>query len=200
MLKTALGLIFGGCLLVTAAAPGSIGTARSNGEFRVDGALIRGNSTLFEGNVVETADSRSVVQLSGTQVTVLPESRVTIYHDRTVLQKGSLLTSAGRLEVDAAGLRIAPSAGNSSIQVELPAAGRVAVAARDGGAEVRNQSGVLVASLRTGMALAFEPQAATPQTVQINGVLQTIDGKFFLTDETSHVTSEIQGVDLVQDV
>src|SRR5262249_37688503 len=96
--------------------------------------------------------------------------------------------------------RIAPSAGNSSIQAEIPAAGRVVVAARDGGAEVRNQSGVLVGSLRTGMALAFEPQAATPQTVQITGVLQTADGKFFLTDETSHVTSEIQGVDLVKDV
>src|SRR5215470_7619357 len=131
MLKTALGLIFGGCLLVIAAAPNSIGTARSNGEFRVDGAVIRGNSTLFEGNVVETAGARSIVQLSGAQVTVLPESRVAIYHDRTVLQKGSLLSSAGRLEVEAVGLRIAPSNGNSSIHVEIPASGRVAVAARD---------------------------------------------------------------------
>ena len=200
MLKTALGLISGGCLLVMAAAPPSIGTVRSNGEFRVDGAVIRGNSTLFEGNVVETAGARSVVQLGGEQVTLLPGSRAAIFHDRTVLEKGSLLASAGRLPVEAVGLRIAPSAVNSSIQVEIPAAGRVAVAARDGGAEVRNQTGILVASLRTGMSLAFEPQAASPQTVQVTGVVQSSEGRFFLTDETTHVTSEIVGLDLTKDV
>jgi len=183
-----------------AAAPPSIGTVRSNGEFRVDGTVVRGNSTLFEGNVVETVGTRSVVQLGGEQVTILPGSRAAIYHDRTVLEKGSLLASAGRLPVEAAGLRIAPMAGNSSIQVEIPAAGRVSVAARDGGAEVRNQTGVLVASLRTGMALAFEPQAAAPQTVQVTGVVQSSEGRFFLTDETTHVTSEMVGLDLTKDV
>ncbi len=198
MYKTAIGFIFGGSLLVMAAAPASIGTVRSNGDFRVDGAVIRGNSTLFEGNVVETAGDRTVVQLGSARVTLLPTSRATIYHDRTVLEKGSLLSAAGRVE--AAGLRIAPSGGEASIQVEIPSSGRVAVAARNGGAEVRNHSGVLVASLRTGMALAFEPRAAAPEYVQVTGVLEASGEHYLLTDETTHVTSEVLGADVKQDV
>ncbi|HEY2857527.1 MAG TPA: hypothetical protein VGJ21_03875 [Terracidiphilus sp.] len=166
----------------------------------MDGALVRGNSTLFEGNVVETAGARSVLQLGGTQVTLLPESRAAIYHDRTVLQKGSLLSGAGRLQVEAIGLRIAPSAANSSIQVEIPSIGHVAVSARDGGAEVHNQAGILVASLRAGMALAFEPRASAPEAVQVTGRVQASNGEFFVTDETTRVTSEIVGIELGKDV
>ena len=195
MFKTAICLISGGCLLVLAAAPPSIGTVRSNGEFRVDGAAIRGNSTLFEGNLVETSDARSVVQLGSLQLTLLPGSSAKIYHDRTVLQRGSeLVSGSGQHVVEAGGLRIASSA----VQVEIPAPGRVAVAAREGGAEVRNSTGVLVASMRAGMALAFEPQAAAATAVRMTGILIKTNGKFMLTDVTSHVTVEIQGPDLAK--
>ena len=163
MTKLILSLVSCGCLLILAAAPPSIGTVKSNGEFRVDGAAIRGNSTLFEGNIVETGEVRSVVQVGSVQMTLLPESRARIYRDRTVLEKGSgLVSGAPSQRFEAATLRIAPAAANSVLQVEVAGPGRVAVAAHTGIGEVRNASGVLVASVRPGMALAFDAGAAAP--------------------------------------
>jgi len=198
MFKTAICLISLGCPLVLAAAPPSIGTIRSSGEFRVDGAVIKDNGTLFEGSTVETAEARSVVQLGNLQLTLLPMSRATIYRDRTVLQKGSeVVSGAGKHVVEALGMRIAPSAATSSVQVEIPTPGRVAVAARDGGAEVHNASGILVASLRAGMSLAFEPQG-NPKAVKITGKVIATHGRFLMIDVTTNVTAEIVGTDLTK--
>jgi hypothetical protein len=195
MYKPALTLIFSGCFLVLAAAS-SIGTVKSSGEFRVDGAAIRGNGTLFEGDLVETAGVRSVVQLGGTQLTLLPASRAKVYHDRTVIEKGSgLLTGAAIHSVEAASLRITPVAANAVLQVDVAAPNRVAVTARNGSAEVRNASGVLVASLRPGVALAFEPQTGASQ-MRLRGTVTARDGKYFLTDTTANVTVELQGSDV----
>ncbi len=196
MHKSILCLIGGGCFLVLAASSSSIGTVRSTGEFRLDGAAIRGNSTLFEGNIVETAGARSVVQLSGTQFTLLPASRAKVYRDHTVLERGSgLITGAQNHVVEAVTLRIAPAAANAVLQIDVNGPGRVAVTARNGSAEVRNASGVLVASLRTGVALAFEPQTGTTQ-VRLSGTVTERDGKYLITDTIANVTAEIQGSDL----
>ena len=54
MLKTLISFVMTGCLVLLIAGPASIGVVQSTGEFRVDGSAIRGNSTLFEGSVVET--------------------------------------------------------------------------------------------------------------------------------------------------
>jgi hypothetical protein len=192
MFKTFLSIVSSGSLFALAAAAPSIGTVRSNGEFRVDGAAIRGNSTLFEGNIVESAKTRLVVKLAGAQVTLMPESRAKIYRDHTILEKGSGLMTGANHVVEASGLRIASSTKKDSlVQVEIPAPGKVAVAAQDG-AEVRNSNGVLVASLRSGMALAFEPQSAA-SAVKVSGVVETKDGKFFLTDACANVRVELLG-------
>jgi len=197
MLKLVFSLLTGGCLLVSAAAPPSIGIVKSTGEFRVNGSAVPGNSTLFEGDVVETSAARSVVQLGATQFTLLPASRAHIFRDRTVLEKGSgLLAGAQNDAVEAATLRIVQTAKNSMVQVEISAPNRVSVAVREGGAEVRNSSGVLVASLRTGMALAFEPQAGASTAVEMTGAVTKQDGKFYLTDPCTNVKVQLLGVDL----
>src|ERR1035437_4260731 len=176
MIKFALSLLTIGCLLALTAAPASIGIVKSTGQFRVNGSAIPGNSNLFEGDVVETA------------------------RGRTVLEKGSgLFAGAPSYAVEAATLRIAPAAKNAVIQVEISAPNRISVATREGGAEVRNSSGVLVASLRSGMALAFDPQAAGASTaLKIKGTVESGDGKFFLTDTTTNVKFELQGTDLAK--
>jgi hypothetical protein len=200
MFKLALSLLTIGCLLALTAAPASIGIVKSTGQFRVNGSAIPGNSNLFEGDVVETAGGRSIVQIGATQFTLLPESRAHIFRGRTVLEKGSgLFAGAPSYAVEAATLRIAPAAKNAVIQVEISAPNRISVATREGGAEVRNSSGVLVASLRSGMALAFDPQAAGASTaLKIKGTVESGDGKFFLTDTTTNVKFELQGTDLAK--
>jgi hypothetical protein len=200
MFKLVSSLLMTGGLLVLAAAPASIGIVKSTGQFRVNGSAIPGNGNLFEGDVVETAGARSIVQVGDSRFTLLPESRAHIFRDRTVLEKGSgLLVGALGRTVEAATLRITPAAKTSVIQVEISAPNRISVAARDGGAEVRNSSGVLVASLRSGMALAFEPQVgAATSALKLTGTIEAHDGTFFLTDTTTNVSYQLQGADLAK--
>jgi hypothetical protein len=191
MFKYAICLSIAGSLFVLSAAS-SIGFVKSTGEFRVDGAAVRGNGTVFEGNVVETAGARSVIQLADAEITLAPESRARIYRDRTVLEKGSGFVKDGaRHVIEAATLRIVPSLRDSVVQIEITSPSYVTVATRGGPAEVRNSSGVLTASLLPGMALAFNPQAGAAAAVKMTGWIKLKDGAYFLTDETTNVTVQL---------
>ena len=198
-------LIAGGFLFALVAVPPSIGVANSSGEFRVDGSAIQGNSTLFDGTVIETASARSVLRISGAQVTLLPDSRAKVYRDHAVIEKGSgIVAHAQHLRVEAASLRIAPSAGDAVVQVEKTGQGQVVVATEGGSAEVRTASGLLIASLNPHMALAFDTGASGGQTaaaagaVKLSGVVQTDGGLYFLTDSTTGVKVELRGDNLAR--
>jgi hypothetical protein len=198
MFKYVMSLLVTGSLLAISAASPSIGFVKSAGEFRVDGSAVRGNGTVFEGALVETSNARSIIQLAGAQITLAPDSRVRVYRDRTVLEKGSGLVKDGaRHIVEAATLRIAPAASNSVVQIEITGPSHVTVATSGGAAEVRNASGVLTASLRPGMALAFDPQAGAAAAVKMTGVIESRSGAYFLTDETTKVTIQLlEGADV----
>ena len=200
MFKYMLSLLAAGSLLVVSAASPSIGFVKSSGEFRVDGSAVRGNSTIFEGAVVETNAARSVIQLANAQITLSPDSRVRVYHDRTVLEKGSGSVRDGASHIiEAATLRIAPSAKDSVIQIDLTSASHVTVGARGGPAQVRNSSGVLTASLLPGMALAFNPQAASAAAVKVTGIIEARNGAYLITDETTKVTVQLlDGPDVIK--
>src|ERR1051325_5711402 len=141
MQRSIFSLIASGCLLVAGAVPNSIGFVRSTGDFRVDGSTVRGNSTLFDGSVIETVTARSVVQLDIGQLTLAPASRARIFHDRAILEKGAaLLRDTDKLVFEANTLQVAPSAKDSVLQVDVQSPSRIAVSARSGSAQVRNAS------------------------------------------------------------
>lgn len=199
MLKRILCGLSGAVLLVAAAAPASIGIVKSTGTFKVDGASIPGNGTLFEGNIVETAGARTVAEIGALRLTLLPSSRARIFRDRTVLESGgTLLSSATQHTIEADVLRIQPISQAAVLQVEIPGRNRVTVLASRGTAEVRNPSGVLVANLRPGVALAFELRPGAEQTVTATGKLTMRGGHYFLTDSTTNVVFELQGTNLAQ--
>jgi len=203
MSKTILSLITVSGLFLLSAATSSIGFVRSAGDFRVDGSVVHGNTTVFDGDVIETAAARSVVQLNGVQLTLAPESRAKVYSDRTVLEKGiGMLRDADKHVFQAASLQIAPTAKDSVVQVDMLGASRVSVFAFSGTAQVRNTSGLLIASLNPGMALDFDtpPQAGGNTAVKMTGTVTEKDGKFFITDTTTNVTAEIRGTDLSKSV
>jgi len=189
-----------GCLLILAAAPSSIGTVRSPGPFLVNGSAVSGNGTLFDGDVLETTGARSVVQLTDGQVTLGPASRARIFRDHTVLEQGSETLSALSQSVEADTLHIAPTAKESVVQVQISAPNQVSVTAREGTAEVRNSTGILVASMHPGMALAFQPQAASSSTIKVGGKLESSNGRFYLTDCNTKVRYELQGASLASHV
>ena len=153
--------------------------------------------------MIETTSARSVVQISGAQMTLLPDSRIQVYRDRAVLEKGSgILAHAQHLIVEAASLRIASSADDSIVQVEKTGQTQVIVATSGGSAEVRNASGLLIASLSPKMALAFDTQASNAQSsnstdaVRLTGVVRSDNEKYFLTDSTTGVKLALRGKDL----
>jgi len=180
------------------AATSSIGVIRSSLDFYVDRSLVRGDSTLFDGDQIETTAARSVLQLDGGQVTLAPDSQAKVYRDRTVLEKGSgLLRNAGKQVVEAGSLQIIATARDAVVQVDVQGPGRIAVAARSGSALVRNSAGVLVASLQPGMELAFD--AGRPSSAaRITGVPQMRNGNYYVTDPAAHVTIEVHGANLAQ--
>jgi hypothetical protein len=197
MLKYLFPLFAAGSLVLASATSPSIGFVKSTGEFRVDGSAVHGNGTVFEGNLVETTAARSVIQLADAQITLAPDSRARIYRDHTVLEKGSGLVKDGaRHVIEAATLRITPSVRDSVVQIEITDPSRITVAVRGGPAEVRNSSGVLAASLRPGMALAFDSGAAAPTAVKMTGIIEARSGAYFLTDETTNVTVKLEGNDV----
>jgi len=170
----------------------SIGVVRSYGEFKLDGASVRGNGTLVAGDVVESANLPATASLGGSEVTLLPSSRATLYKDHEVLQSGTTVLHGSAYSAEAGGLRVVPVSGGAVLQVGYNGQSRVTVAAQQGGAEVFTASGELIASLNPGGALAFGPEAGMPSpsgagqagadtAVQIEGTLIAKNGQYYVT-------------------
>src|SRR5277367_3607804 len=126
-------LLFSAISPVSANSP-SIGFARSSGEFRVDGAAVGGNATVFEGNVVETSAARAIIQLGQTQMTLAPDSRARVYQDHIVLERGSdSVKDALHQRLEAGSMRVVPIARETVVQIEITSPTRIVVSAQDGG-------------------------------------------------------------------
>jgi hypothetical protein len=174
--------------LLTAAAP-AIGVAISSGSVTVDNAIVPGNATLFDGNTVVTGATSSRLQMKDGKLARLgSESSAKIYSDHIVLEKGFGETY-GNMGVDASSLRIAGDSARVSIHGKT-----VEVAALGSPVTVSTSTGIEVANLMPGRALAFTPQdagAMAPAT--LTGCVRKVGEFFFLTDTTSNVTVQLMG-------
>jgi|HubBroStandDraft_5_1064220.scaffolds.fasta_scaffold37225_2 hypothetical protein len=202
-IQSAVALFTCSCMLsATTISPSDIGIVMANGVVRVDGTTVQGNSTLFEGSIVQTGDVRSDIHLKdGTQVVINPSSQVKIYRGQSVLEKGVLQqrNSANRTVV-ANGLRVSAEGKNSVLMVGVKDSTQMEVSANGGEAEVRTASGDLVARIEPGKVLSFTSMADTARdssTTQIQGILRKdAGGRYLLTDSPSNVTFQVQGKDL----
>jgi hypothetical protein len=195
--------LIAGCMFSLSAAPSSIGIVRSYGEFRVDGAAVRGNSTLIAGDVVETMAMNTTINLGATEVTLLPESRAALYTDHTTLQRGTtLLRGASSHALEAGNLRVVPTAAHSLVEVGYSDRKLITISAHAGAANVFASSGELLASLNPGGSLSFDPsptgtsgsgsgQASATTGLTVQGKLTTQGGKYFVTEggKTYEITS-----------
>lgn len=195
-----LALILTGSLLCAAGPAPAIGVAKANGSFRLDNALIRGNSSLFEGSVLETSQIRSELVLErGARLVMMPDSRTRVYSSRAVLERGaSQVRGSSGFALEAQSLRVIPSTGTSVAWVSLNPSRKVVVEAAGGPVEVKNAQDVLVARVLPGSAIEFSPQARASTATKMSGCLVKKGGRYFLTDSTTNVTAEIQGKDLDQ--
>jgi hypothetical protein len=142
------------------AASPSIGSVTARGETKIDSYEVRGSGTVFEGSVVETGQSISSgadVRLAGhADITLLRDSRGTLYHDHFVLQRGTAeLGLTNLFHAQANGLVILSTGAHSSGIISIDPEHSVTVEAKEGAFEVSNSSGANVARVRPGHPLSF---------------------------------------------
>jgi hypothetical protein len=162
----------------------------------LDHAAVQGNGTLFEGSLIETGRNPGTLELSnGITMRFGSDSRGKIYRDHMVLERGAGEVEARKgFHVQTGILRVASDGDGGYGRVTLHGANKVQVASVRGNLRVTNEEGVLIAALRAGSALEFEPQgggASAPAS--LTGCLVKQDGHYYLTDETARVTVELKG-------
>ena len=79
-LQSAVSLFTCSCLVSLAASPSSIGFVVTSGQAQVDGAVVHGNSTLFQGSVVQAGERHPTSCFPGAPIcscSLAPQSRST---------------------------------------------------------------------------------------------------------------------------
>ncbi len=169
--------------------------ANADGSFSVDNSRVFRHATLFDGNIVETAQASSTLDLKGgARVHLAAASKGRVFHDRLVLERGASEVQGADYLIEALALRVALAAPDASAKVARLAAGRIEVAALAGAVRVTNSEGITLASLDAGRVLEFAPQqpvAAAPSTV--TGCVRIAGSAYILTDEVTGVTVEVRG-------
>jgi hypothetical protein len=222
-LKSAISMFTCGCLVCVASAPTSVGFVVTSGEAQVAGAVVHGNSTLFQGDLVQTGEATSDLMFpGGSNLLLQPESAIRVYREHAVLQNG-VATKRGNnaYALIADGLKVSSLSPQGSVVVGVKDRTHLEVTAQGGPAEIRNAGGVLVARLETGKALRFAiqanpqqdsalpalPQNSAPATstpagtqLTLHGILRKDHagryGHYLVTDLASKVTYELQGAGL----
>jgi hypothetical protein len=190
-----------GTLSYAAAGTTAIGTASARGDMRVDGYMVKGDATLFNGTTVETGQASVALRLNkGVEIKLSTGARGTFYSDRLVLQQGSSeWAPSNSFLIEANGLRVTPNEPNSRGMVSLSGAKTVEVAALTGGFRVTNERGLLLARVSPGHALSFGvPAAGAPDetSITITGSLTKEGEYYFLTVPETHMVYELTGKNL----
>jgi hypothetical protein len=192
------------CSAITlGAASAPVGVLTTVGSIRVDGADVRGNGTVLNGSVVETANNPSQMSLrNGIRFELSAQSRAQVFENRAVLERGaSQIHASGGYPIQVNSLSVVPVGPSSTIRVFRASASKLHVSAVTGQAEVHNSSGLLIAKVFPGSSLDFDQQpAGAAGPTKVSGRLQKQDGRYIVTDVTTKTTVELQGENLENSV
>ena len=174
-LQSAVSLLTCGCLVSLAASPSNIGFVVTSGQAQVDGSVVRGNSTLFQGSLVQAGSVTSDLMLpGGSNLLLQPGSAVKVYRECAVLQNGTATQRGSQgYALFADGLRVSSLSPAGAVVVGVQDRSHLEVAAQGAAAEVRNRAGALVARLEPGKALSFAIQASSQGDPAQNGPQQS---------------------------
>src|ERR1700684_4349125 len=162
--QSAIALLTCGCLVSVAASPSSVGFVVTNGQVEVDGSVVHGNSTLFQGSLIQARGTTSDLMFpGGSNLLLQPDSAVKVYREYAVLQRGGAIQRGAHALV-ADGLKVSSLSPQGAVFVDVQDKSHLKVTAQSGAAEVRNPAGVVVARLEPGKALSLAIQASQPST------------------------------------
>ena len=178
----------------------AIGIAMVNGTATVDNSTIRGNTSVLEGSVVETAKGTSQLSLDGgARLNFGAASRGKVYSDHVVLEKGMGQVHGGsNFPLFANALHVVGSGSDSTVRVSVKDSKRILVGAVTGEAQVLNSHGLLLARVMPGKTFEFDQEAGAAAQAKISGCVEKRGGKYYVRDETTGVMSEITGAGLDQ--
>src|SRR6266481_5168780 len=131
-----------------AAAP-PIGIVTASGHFTLDRSEVWGNTTLFDGGILETGSASSEAVLrNGVKIQLGATSSASIRQNRLTLLKGvGQVAAPENYEVNAGGLSIRSASGMGRMRVSWSPDGRIEVAALAGAARVADGTGAILASI-----------------------------------------------------
>lgn len=197
--RALVALLCVGSLTFCFAGGASIGIAMVNGTATLDNASIRGNASVLDGSVVETATGSSRLSLEGgARLDFGAASRGKIYRDHVVLEKGmGQLHGGGSYPLFANALHVVPASG-STVRVSIKDSKTILVGAVSGESQVINSHGLLLAKVMPGKTFEFDQEAGAAAQAKLSGCVERRGGKYFVRDETTAVVSEITGPDLDQ--
>jgi len=164
----------------------------SSGVVRINGADHSGSGNVPPGARLETLRSSGQLYLAdGSRMRLGADTRLSVQAKEIQLDGGTARIDAvpslqQPLNIRAGSLAVRSSGGF----VHRSRLNEIVVTAADQASEVRKTNGVLVAMVRPGETLAFSlaPSAET----RMVGVLSSTKGKYFLTDETTNLRTELQ--------
>jgi hypothetical protein len=172
--QSAIALLTCGCLVSVAASPSSIGFVVTRGQAAVDGAVVRGNSTLFQGSLVEAGDATSDLMLpGGSNLLLQPGSAARVYREHAVLENGTATQRGSQGYLIADGLKVSTLSPSGAVVVGVKDRSHIDVLAQGGNAEIRNPAGTLIARLEAGKAFRFALQAS-PQNAPQQGTSPSV--------------------------
>lgn len=123
-----------------------IGSVVAHGDLRLDGFAVKGSGTAFDGTLVETGSgSQSDADLllsNGTRINLHSDSRVTLYRDHLVLDRGeAVMTAPAPFQVEVKGLLVRTTGPTAGERIALDGGGGVGVVAQTGQLEVIGSRG-----------------------------------------------------------
>jgi hypothetical protein len=189
--------------IVLSAASTPVGVLTTVGSVRVDGADVRGNGTVLNGSIIETANNPSQLSLkNGIRFELSARSRARVYDNYAVLERGaSQVHASNGYPIQVNSLKVIPVGQSSTIRVFRTSASKLQVSAVSGQAEVHNASGLLIAKVFPGSSLDFNQQpSGAASATKVSGKLEKLDGRYMLTDVTTKTTFELQGDNLEKSV
>lgn len=199
-LQTAVALLTCGSLVGYAAVPLSIGILITDSPALVDGTPIRGNSTLFSGNVIQADSAASSLRFAdGSSLVLQPGAQVRVFRDSSILEQGvATQTGSTRRELIVDGLKITSLSEHGAIAAAWRDGSHFQAVADNGPAEVRTPVGQLVARLNPGesrnftisdssVALQAQQKEAPPSgpPITVRGIVrQDAEGEFRITNDS----------------
>ncbi|MGA1995860.1 MAG: hypothetical protein ABSH45_08780 [Bryobacteraceae bacterium] len=179
-----------------------IGVVSAEGSFRLDNVAAVAHATLLDGTEIQSDASTPRLQLKdGAWLLLATSSRVKIGGRRMAIEQGTAeIGGAARYDLEAGTLHIKPANNRALVRVQVNGERQVLVAAAGAPALVYTGAGLLVAKVRDGATLSFDPQAGPATTAQVPGCLLSKGGRYIVVNLETKQVLEVTGPDASKEV